>query len=277
MPNIYKSLVTRVPVDSIKPSDVANCPGTIILRRAQPPKNFDTMFNSFCAYFLVANHWIWNGGAVTPNSGDILDGTKNTGQCAALANALRQMAILKPPFGLGINENLVGEAAGLAKGQYDGANGFGFIAQHGANVKGLPANVFAAPANTQFLDKISAASPRTTLYLWANHKTIPYAGKYYDPSYGVIWLSKASMATYEIDAENIERLENVQNSSHVIRTNYSRATGAGGQFYFRTLLPDEVNATQTNGYQGPFTNLPGQDVADIAPTSVSDLRRKFNK
>jgi hypothetical protein len=131
MPGVYKNLVSRIPVDTIKPSDLTNCPGALILRKMQPPKNFDSMFASFCAYFLGANRWIWNGGAVTPNSGDILDGAKNTGQCAALANALRQMAILKHPFGLGLNEILVGEAVGAAKGQYDGQYGLGFIAQHG--------------------------------------------------------------------------------------------------------------------------------------------------
>jgi hypothetical protein len=144
-------------------------------------------------------------------------------------------------------------------------------------VKGLPANVFTAPANTQFLTKVTAASQRTTFYLWANHKTIPFGGHFYDPSYGTIWLTKASMATYEIDKDNLERLENMENSGHVVRTNYSRATGPGGPFYFRCLLPDEVAATQTNGYQGPFNDLPGKDVAGISSTSVSDLRRKFNK
>jgi hypothetical protein len=279
MPNVYQVLQNKLPV-FLKPSELkTKVPGQII---AGDPsvRDFPTLFQAFCKYFRTGGHWIWNGGSVTPSSGSILDGARNQGQCLALANALRFLALQPKPFGLGINEGELGEPSTDAGGLFKGQFGFGFVSEHSdltsrGSVLGLQSNVFQAPNPATHLTLVSMATPRSGLYLWENHKTVSYLGRYYDPSYGRIWDNKPQMAKFHIKVANpLQRVETTPAGKQET-TLYYPASGGGGDVYFRSLLPAEAQATNCNGYQGPFAALPGQEW--VGP-SVSGIKQMvFNK
>ncbi|MCU0228829.1 MAG: hypothetical protein MUF01_14440 [Bryobacterales bacterium] len=275
---MYRNLANGVAVQAL-PSEIAAVPGGIVLRDPKAT-DFEGLFHAYCRYFRQNNRWRWNGGSMTPSAGDILDGIRAEGQCAALANAFRFLATHPKPYGLGISAAQVGMAAGANAGQYDGRHGYGFVARHrdntgGASVLQLPANVFQAPAHGSAFTVVSLATPRTEYYLWANHKTIPYMGRYFDPSYGKIWDSKEQMAHLHIDhAEPLKRVEYDAQNRQII-TEYSRAVGTTGTFYFRDLTTNEAMAVNMRGYQGPFAALPGKEWSGPSVAMIKQM--KFNK
>jgi hypothetical protein len=289
MPDIYKNLENGLPVNAL-PSVYRTTWGEQVLAGTNGVSTIDALFASFCRHYRNAGRWVWTGAARTPAAGAMLDGDANarTGQCLALARAFRLLATFRRPLGLGFAEAAVGNPGDDAGGQYKGQFGNGFVSVHSAltspgTVLGLPANVFTAPLPNSPFTRVTAGTARTGLYLWANHKTVPYLGRYYDPSYGRVWDSKPQMAQYHLHAgQPLQRVE-LTATGQQKTTSYLPATAPnGGTVYFRALLDDEVMATNTNGYQGPFAVLPGrewlgQNVAMLRQSMASQLSRLQSK
>jgi hypothetical protein len=279
MPGVYQGLYEKT---TIKPSETRSLPGVKIMGDVQGAANdMSNLFAAFCKYFRTQQRWTWNGGRVTPRGYEILDGVKNFGQCSALAQALRLLAILPKPFGAGIPEQEVGDPTVATGGLYQGGTGHGFVSVHSdltspGVVLGLHSNVFSPPVNTTQLSLVTAASPRNGLYLWENHKTVPHRGHYYDPSYGRIWDSKEQMAKYHMkdDSTAQRRVEVTAANKQKTTTYYAGVDVMGLDVYFRGLLPEEVQVTQCNGFQGPFTSVPGKPWDG---PSVGFLGTKFSK
>jgi hypothetical protein len=162
---------------ALKPSDILSVPGGKILRKIGVA-DFEHLFPAFCDFFHGQDNWTWVGKTLTPSAPMILDGEAKTGQCLALASALRLLAMTRKPFGLGIPDVDLGRFT-KSDGLYYGRYQQGFLSEHpiGGILNLLP-NVYE-PLNA--LPK--PASRLAPLYLWENHKVLKYNGKFYDPSY----------------------------------------------------------------------------------------------
>jgi hypothetical protein len=278
MAEVYRVIADRKP-EVIKPSELFSVPGTLILRDMSRP-DVPSLFASFCRYFRAQRRWIWDGGKTTPRSADILDGVRSLGQCAALAQAFRALATLPKPYGLGLTESQVGDPNGAAGGLYKGRFNNGFVAAHGdltspGVVLGLQSNVFSVPTHAVRFSPVTIGSPRTNLYLWENHKTVPYLGRYYDPSYGRVWDAKEQMAMFHIrESVPIKRTELTADNKQKTTTYYTGVGTSNAEVYFRDLLDEEVRSVQCRGYQGPFATLPGQPWDG---PSVAELRQEYQR
>lgn len=255
MPEIYRALVEMRPV-IFKPSEVTAVPGGIIMQRIVGPAELGSLFTSFCQYFGANNRWTWTGGAVTPSGAAILDGAAVTGQCLALARALRLLITMRKPYGLGYSENQVGDPHG--PGQYQGRYGQGFISSHGGvhatTVLGLRSNVFdTSHADIQQCNRLP-------LYSWGNHKVVPYKGRYYDPSYHKIYRKLSEMASYHVRAEGIARRVTLQGGKQVRQEFTHAESPSGSPVYFRELDPPEFQlvGASAGALQGPYQSLPGE-------------------
>jgi hypothetical protein len=249
MPNVYKAIANAMaPVPPF-----GTPPGVVIMANIVGAHNMANLFTAFCNYFHTPGNWTWTGAAVTPSGGAILDGDAKIGQCAALARALRLLAVAAPPFGLGLLPATVGDP-GVA-GKYTGQHGHGFVSNHPGNpgVLGLRANVFDPNQPIAF-------GPRTPFYSWEDHKTVPHLGQFYDPSYNHIWANLPQMAQYQVTGE--VRRDNVPGypPAEVLIFVLADSVPAGNQVHFRGLTPTEANArVAPSGMQGPYpgNNPPG--------------------
>lgn len=277
MPRIYQDILNGLPAN-ILPSLFKQTPGGAILTDPLA-RDMNGLFQAFCNYFRVLHPWIWDGGSKTPSAGEILDGVKNLGQCAALANAFRALAVRSLPYGLGLSEFHVGKTSDPQQGLYKGRNNAGFVSRHGAGaVLSLASNVWATPNPEGTFTRVTPASVLTDLYLWDNHKTVPYGGQYYDVLYGTIWASKDLMAEYHLVEPSLLRQQINPLTNRAIIVEYLPATGTNGQTcYFRSLTEDEVQHIQRRGYQGPFSTLPGTAWDGPAPGNVSFRKLMFSK
>lgn len=255
MPNVYKALdAGRVP-DLIGINDA---PGKKIMRQVSVINpTFAELFREFCAYFHQPGHWTWDGGAGTPADDEVLDGDKQRGQCVALARALRMLATMPKPHGLGLSKAVVGDPAVPGGGLYKGLNNDGFISAHPpAGVLGLLGNVYdTAHANL--------ANCGRAFYSWDDHKVVPYNGVYYDPSYRTTWLNLPQMATYHSVVGAAYRRNNLPNlPATEVHDFVGYVDNAANNVYFRHLTLAEVNTlgVKYGSLQGPYLVLPGNAV-----------------
>ena len=252
MARVYQELKNKTVV-ILKPSEVANTPGAAIIKKLGGA-NFDDLFNGFCAYFRQNGGWNWTGAPITPDSGAILDGEPNArlGQCVAFARAFRLLAITNKPYGLGITEALVGDPG--SRGKYAGRYSNGFISTHPlGGVFGLQGNVWS-PAPS-----LPPTAPLAPLYCWGDHKTVPFDGRFYDPSYGKIYNKLSDMATYHLRPEDDRKLDL---SKHRVIEADDRS---GSVWYFVALSQALCNQLQkTNCLQGPYRKK-----QDVPPALLS--------
>lgn len=247
MADVYKALHEGRAPNLAPPA----APGMTIIANIVGVHDFVSLFTSFCNYYHTPGNWTWNGGAGTPSSQSILDGDAKTGQCVALARALRMLAEAAPPYGLG----LAGVGDPFVQGRYTGQAAQGFISTHPANpgVLGLRANIFTAGD--------IRITPRAQFYSWDDHKVVPYNGLFYDPSYRHVLNTLPEMATYQVTGD--VRRNHVPGRLAAEVCTFYLATHAvnGTQVHFRALTPAETlsRATSPGAAQGPYpgNNPPG--------------------
>jgi len=264
MVNVYRDFLSGVG-GSFDVENFNRVPGGKIMAATNGRKDMDSLFGAFCLYFRITNPWLWVGGPVTPNAGEILDGEKNTGQCFALARAFRTLAVSAEPYGIGLLPDDVGSPNDeVVGGTFKGLNGDGFVSEHrddvspAGTVLGLRSNIFCPPAAADPLVLVTGTTERTTLYLWANHKTVPYNGQYYDALYGKKWVEKKEMAVYNLDSgASIMRRQFTADGTEYQTEFLPAKNSRKDVFYFRQLLELEITAVGANGYQGPYSVLPG--------------------
>lgn len=246
MADVYKALHEGRAPNLAGPA----APGMTVIANIVGVHDFDSLFTSFCNYFHIPGNWTWNGGAGTPSSQSILDGDAKTGQCVALARALRMLAEAAPPYGLG----LAGVGDPYVQGRYTGQTAQGFISDHPGNpgVLGLRANIFTI-GDIRFC-------PRGQLYAWDDHKVVPYNGRFYDPSYRHVLNTLPEMAAYQVTGE-VRRNHILGRPPAEVWTFYLATHAVNGtQVYFRCLTPAETlsRATSPGAAQGPY---PGNNPA----------------
>ncbi|HTZ89424.1 MAG TPA: hypothetical protein VMA71_03735 [Alloacidobacterium sp.] len=246
------------------PSQLLAVPGGQIMSRTKD-SDVHSLFNEFCRYFRLGNHWLWTGAAVTPAGAAILDGVAVTGQCLALARAFRCLATTRKPYGLAMPESQVLDPFG--PGRYEGRYQHGFISRHQGilpgNVLGLASNILQPPLNRDTFQPLTGPPLHSQLseyYFWGDHKTVPYEGLYYDPSYGRIWESLEQMAAYHLrtaDPTFKRRLARNEGGDEICDF-YEVEDKAGDISYFRELSLAELAHSPSGGLQGPYAVLPGQ-------------------
>jgi len=263
MVNVYRDFLSGIG-GSFDGENFARVPGGKIMAATNGRQDMDSLFDAFCQYFRITNPWLWVGGPVTPSAGEILDGEKNTGQCFALARAFRTLAVSDKPYGIGLPQDEVGLPNEALGGTFKGRNGAGFVSEHRDDVSPpgtvlrLRSNIFLPPAAADPLVLVTGTSERTTLYLWANHKTVPYGGRYYDALYGKTWAEKKDMAVYDLDSgASIMRRQFTADGTEYQTEFLPAKNKREDLFYFRQLLELEITAVGADGYQGPYGALPG--------------------
>lgn len=142
----------------------------------------------------LAHHDLWTWNPFIPGEWEghgcrVADGDINAGECAMLAQAL--FVLLTYPNPYGFNE----DAGNFEVRQYHGANNHGFIVRHQNAPFHLDANIY------------NVGGHRVDYYLWSNHKTLRYNGRFYDPSYGTsqggqgFYANEDAMATAQIQGD----------------------------------------------------------------------------
>lgn len=136
--------------------------------------------------------WTWNAllpGEWEANGCQLLDGVRDEGECAMPAQAL--FVLLTYPNPYGFNQ----AADNFEIRQYHGARNNGFIAAHANTPFNLAPNNYGADGVAR------------NYYIWSNHKTLRYNGRYYDPSYSTTqggpgyYDNEADMAVAQIYGE----------------------------------------------------------------------------
>lgn len=253
MSNVYKALAqNRVP-DMI---GINQAPGKLIMGNINVhQRTFGNLFDGFCNYFHAPLRWTWTGNPVTPPSAEILDGDRKTGQCLALARALQLLATTVQPHGCGLAPGTVGDP--FVQGRYTGRYARGFISAHPiGGILGLMPNVIGTQNASIMLCGL------VPLYAWADHKVVPWNGRFYDPSYRLIFNTLVSMATYHVKKEDdflpgpegvrlraLPGFPQSQADKFTIVDDHS-----GSVRYFRQLQPNECAAKgmPLGTLQGPY-------------------------
>ena len=259
MPDFYKALLEGRPI--AKQDLNAVCPGRSVMKSMVFSPSITALLDAFCKIFRTNNNWTWTGAAVTPSPGAILDGDAKTGQCVALAIAFKKLAILAFPNGLGLPEGDLGTAS-----PYYGRHGHGFVSVHrdvdgGNTVLGLPSNIVSVVADPNLYNLPVACQPE--LYSWDNHKTVPYGGKFYDPSYWNVYNRLEDMVTYHFCAADDNAIKrNLETREGGTRTCLflPAETDTKQKLYFRIIEDTESKAGRTLTYQGPYAELPGKPI-----------------
>ncbi|MFC1672551.1 hypothetical protein ACFL12_00215 [Pseudomonadota bacterium] len=128
-------------------------------------------------------NWTWDPSSAGNSMAagcTLLQGSRIAGECAVVAHALRVALIANNPYG-------VQQAAhNFTVRTYTGANGQGFIANH-APILNLDPNIYD-PGTGNPVNR----------YLWQDHKTVEYNGRFYDACYDAEYLAQPAMAHAQI-------------------------------------------------------------------------------
>jgi len=187
----------KVPVN---PEEWLATPGGKVIQRwnrNREATSIDAFLGEFCEIFHTPGYWTWNP-AKNPDAYSILDGDQTVGECQALARAFRTLATCGNGFGLTFKESEVAEPTRAGGGWYEGRHCMGFVSRHPlAGILNLLPNVYP-PGN-----RLPGTDSRLAeLYFWANHKVVPYNGKFYDPSYNKIYDKLEDMSAYQVCEDN---------------------------------------------------------------------------
>lgn len=127
--------------------------------------------------------WTWApgvaAGAVSAGA-ELLQGSRVSGECAAVANALSMVLTTAAPYGLAQGPG------NFTVRTYSGAHNQGFIAAH-APILNLNPNVYDP-----------ATGNRQNFYVWDNHKTVEYNGEFFDACYNTSYMAQANMAQAQL-------------------------------------------------------------------------------
>lgn len=242
--DINKQLYTLPPALQNKPAqDVAGVQILAVARRiAGGDPTFDHLFEAFKDN-LVRGAWQWNPAGGGWNSWGLLDGTKLAGECKHFAQNLWFLARCPAPYGLGLRRDQIDHSK-----TYAGATGEGFISNHNGTFLGLRSNVRAA-----------AGYGGTPLYYWADHKTVKYNDRFWDPCYMVTYDAEADMAAYQLtnvyartDVDGLWDQGNMQTLGlQAEGKTAEKATRNNRYYYFRRMAAVEQVAGRA--FEGPIT------------------------
>lgn len=203
------------------------------------PQTFQALFSVFVQFFQ--GMWTWNPGAHTPAHGALLDGAQTYGQCLGLSRELCLLATAPAPYGLGLSPAHV--VLTTYKGQFNN----GFVSRHPvAGAFSLRSNVEAIPANAPGAPPPNSP-PADQLYFWCNHVVVQYQGRYYDPSYGLIYNTLAAMAEYHVQAQVLHKGHTYDRLQHATTLQ---------QAYFLAYNVARVVGGRTVRSRGPYAALP---------------------
>jgi hypothetical protein len=238
-------------------------PGAQIMRKVQKlvrdsdseRLKFEGLWMTYVEYTRSAN-WTW-APQQSERGSRLIDGAMTAVECAGFAGGLFLLAVAPPPFGLGMAKDDAGRA-GVAPphtykpAQVEGIN-LGFVSAHPrGGVLNLMPNVHT-PLDAPLDEGIRG----TAFYLWSNHKTTLYDGRYFDPSYGVQYAAEPDMVMMRItgreslgepDKKVIDKMEE---SDALGRIMLACRTGQNRVYYIRKT-PKSLEASE-GFYQGPFT------------------------
>lgn len=242
--DLSKAMLT-LPDDLLQ--NLEDAPGRQIMARcsaiaAGRAMTFPDLFAAFTEVQFT-QHWAWRPNAGGWDHYGLLDGTKVAGECQHFARNLLFLARAPAPYGLGLG------AGAVSVGQsYKGSSNNGFVAVHNGIFLGLRSNVAPAP---------NYAGP--PLYVWENHKTVQWNGRFWDPCYVTSYAPESAMAAYQstnvtvrTDADGLWNPVDPTTASKFLEGKTAeKATRNGRIYYFR-----RVAATENRGahiaYEGPI-------------------------
>jgi len=231
----------------INPQEWLTTPGGQVIQRwnrNREATSMDAFLAEFCVILHTPGYWTWNP-AKNPDAYSILDGDQKVGECQALARAFRVLATCGNGLGLTFREGEVGEPT-RPGGWYEGRHAKGFISNHPlAGILNLLPNVY--PPGDEFPKPDSTLAQ---LYFWANHKVVPYGGKFYDPSYHNIYDKLEDMSVYHVCSDSLSKTD----ANEILKIETSNGmpmwmiefSVKNSQF----LRPDP--ARKSNLYMGPY-------------------------
>ena len=178
---LYRSLVDKDPIDNVVFTlwgGKTPCPGSQVMNGftfgALTCDNILRLSNRM--HRVVQVFWTWKGIPTLFRGDEFLDGAikSNIGECGVIADALKVLLSVPPPYGAGLDAKL------FSTGMYMGKKGLGFISNHVGSPLGLSANIY------------NKSGKRQPYYLWENHKVVAYTYTekssmqktvYFDPNY----------------------------------------------------------------------------------------------
>ena len=168
-------------------------PGEMIVKSVGSDVTLEKLFGAFCIY--GRDNWTWTdpGLDAGSNAYKLLGGEATAGECGVFAEALRLLAVLPPPLGLGLNVQ-------AEKETYTGRHGEGFVVDERVLVRFGP-NAVRCNKN-RVINVFKPVNEETTFTLWANHKVLRCDGRLWDPSYGIVYTLATDITAYDIQKTN---------------------------------------------------------------------------
>ena len=250
-------------IEIVEKFSASTIPGTQIMRKVQKlvresdteRQKFEALWMTYVEYTRGAN-WTW-APQQSERGSRLIDGAMTAVECAGFAGGLFLLAVAPAPWGLGMAKDDAG-VAGVAphhtytEPKVEGVN-LGFVSAHPrTGVLNLMPNVHT-PLDATLDEGIRG----TSFYLWSNHKTMLYDGRWFDPSYGVQYAAEADMSLMRVtgreslgepDKKVIDKMEESDALGRIMlkcRTKQNRT-------YYMRKTPTTLEASE-GFYQGPFT------------------------
>jgi len=238
-------------------------PGAQIMRKVQKlirkddteRQKFEGLWMTYVEHTRSAN-WTW-APQQSERGSRLIDGMMTAVECAGFAGGLFLLAVAPDPWGLGMAKDDTGVGGVASPHTYkeayvDGVN-LGFVSAHPrAGVLNLMPNVHT-PLDAPLDEGIRG----TSFYLWSNHKTTLYDGRWFDPSYGVQYAAEKHMALMKVTGRESlgepdkKVLDKMEESDALGRIMLACLTQQNRTYYIRKT-PTTLEAAE-GFYQGPFT------------------------
>ncbi len=238
-------------------------PGVQIMRKVQKlVRTTDTERNKFEGLWMTlvehsrAAGWTW-APQQSERGSRLIDGVLTAVECAGFAGGLFLLAVAPPPFGLGMAKDDSGQN-GVApphtfSDKTSGSN-LGFVSAHPrGGVLNLMPNVHT-PLDAPLDEGIRG----TSFYLWSNHKTTLFDGRWFDPSYGVQYAAEPDMVLMTVTGREglglpprtpiNDKMEETDTLGRIMLT----CRTAQARTYYLRKTPTSLEASE-GSYQGPFT------------------------
>ena len=207
--------------------------------------------NRLHATMANGNRWEWQGSSPDGSEAEaarLMDGAVDRGQCLVLARALKILLTYGAPYGYNQAANQFDIS--IYPGQYNQ----GFISTHQNTPLGLDPNIYN-PGNGNTVN----------FQLWANHQTVEYNNRFYDPSYATtqgglgFYNAEATMAQAQIHSSIDFQANQFPNNFviDIVKTDNNAPNLLKG-FYIqcsRNLADNHLAANFAEMQGGGFTNV----------------------